>query len=82
MRNMKKINEICLVGGKRYCELTFEEARKYGVLTGIAQSAKKGTCGDSHAFSGLKDGRYLRNAVRRHGQRRKGAAGRARPPYP
>jgi stage II sporulation protein E len=47
------------MGNRKYCELTFEEARKFGVLTGIAQSAKKGVCGDSHAFAGLKDGRYL-----------------------
>ena len=59
MRSMRKTNEICLFGGKKYCELTYEEARKFGVLTGIAQLGKKGTCGDSQSFSGLKDGRYL-----------------------
>lgn len=59
MRNMKKTNEICLFGGKKFCELAFEEARKFGVLTGVAQSAKKGASGDSHTFTGLNDGRYL-----------------------
>ena len=58
-RNMRKVDDICLFGSHKHCELTFEEAKKYGVLTGVAQSAKKGVSGDSHSFTGLKDGRYL-----------------------
>jgi stage II sporulation protein E len=59
MRSMRKTNEICLFGNRKFCELAFEEARKFGVLTGVAQSAKRGASGDSHTFTGLKDGRYL-----------------------
>ena len=43
----------------KFCTLRFEQARKFGVLTGIAMAAKHDVSGDSHSFQGLRDGRYM-----------------------
>ena len=55
---MKRIREPSC-SSNEYCTLRFEQARRFGVLTGIAMAAKNGVSGDSHSFQGLKDGRYL-----------------------
>jgi stage II sporulation protein E len=46
-------------GTEKSCTLRFAQTHRFGVLTGIAQSAKGEVSGDSHSFQGLKDGRYM-----------------------
>lgn len=46
-------------GGNAYCTLRFEQACKFGVMTGTAALAKESVSGDTHVFAALKDGRYL-----------------------
>ncbi|MGI5849783.1 MAG: stage II sporulation protein E [Christensenellales bacterium] len=55
---MKRIAETeC--SSEKFCTLHFEQARKFGVVTGIATTAKSGISGDSYSFQGLKGGRYM-----------------------
>jgi stage II sporulation protein E len=46
-------------GTEKSCTLRFAQTHRFGVLTGIAQTAKGEVSGDSHSFQGLKDGRYM-----------------------
>lgn len=55
---MKAAKGVACTSNK-ICTLRFEQARRYGVLTGIAMRAKGKISGDSHSFQGLKDGRYM-----------------------
>lgn len=55
---MKRVNQT-IRSIDKFCTLRYEQARKFGVLTGIAMVAKHGVSGDSHSFQGLKDGRYM-----------------------
>lgn len=55
---MKRMRDnMCSVG--KLCTVRFEQARRFGVLTGIAVAIKAQVSGDSHSFQGLKDGRYM-----------------------
>lgn len=60
-RPMRCQESICYAGGSKYCNLTYEEAKRFEVITGIAQTPKAGNklCGDAHSFEGLKDGKYM-----------------------
>ncbi|MDD5016950.1 MAG: stage II sporulation protein E [Eubacteriales bacterium] len=55
---MKRVRDTACSQNK-FCTLRFEQARKFGVLTGIAMAAKHEVSGDSHSFQGLRDGRYM-----------------------
>jgi len=56
---MKMLEDRCNSCGKDYCITRYEQAKKFGIYTGLASAAKKGVCGDSHSFSGLENGRYM-----------------------
>lgn len=47
--------------GKKYCTLEYEQARAFGLQTGIARMTKEGSpaSGDAHSFDVLKDGRHM-----------------------
>jgi stage II sporulation protein E len=55
---MAKVSEAGCGSGKS-CLLRFEQAKKFGAITGAAATAKGDVSGDSFSFQALKDGRYL-----------------------